>query len=269
MPERPAPHPGTAGPGVMLPQWPAPARVRACTTTRSGGSSAPPFDSANFALDTGDDDAAVRNNRARLQEALRLPEPPRWLRQVHGTRVVDAARAAPGSEADACVSTTPGRVCALLTADCVPVLLCDRAGTCVGAAHAGWRGLAAGVLENAVRAMHAPPGALLAWLGPGIGPAAFEVGEEVRAAFLAADPGAGEAFAPSAGGRWLADLYRLARRRLAAAGVYEVHGGEHCTYSDPARFFSYRRDGVTGRMATLIWLAGAGAPPPPGSRRAG
>jgi YfiH family protein len=157
-------------------------------------------------------------------------------------------------DADAVFTTEPGRVCAVRTADCLPVLLCDERATCVAAAHAGWRGLAAGVLEATVAALPAPPSRLLAWLGPAIGPAAYEVGHEVRAAFMAADPGCGGCFAPSPRGRWLADLAALARRRLARAGVRRVHGADLCTHADARRFYSYRRDAVTGRMATGAWI---------------
>jgi len=243
-------------PGLIRPDWPAPARVRAASTTRVGGVSAPPWRALNLARGVGDDEAAVRENRRRVAAALDLPATPCWLRQRHGTAVVDAARAAPGADADAAFARAPGAVGVVLTADCVPVLLCDRDGTRVGVAHAGWRGLAAGVLEATVAALAAPPERLLAWLGPGIGAGAFEVGDEVRAAFLDRDPGAGAALRPSPGGRWLADLHHLARRRLARAGVEAVHGGGRCTYSEPGHFYSHRRDGpATGRMATYAWLA--------------
>lgn len=232
--------------------WPAPPQVRALTTTRIGGVSNGRWAGLNLAAHVDDDPAAVAANRRLLREALALPAEPRWLEQVHGTCAVDAA--GPACRADASFSDRPGVVCAVLTADCLPVLLCDRAGTRVAAAHAGWRGLVGGVLESTVAALGPDPARLLAWLGPAIGPAAFEVGEEVRAVFLAADPGAAPAFRPSSDGRWLADLYTLARRRLEAAGVGGVYGGTWCTYGDAARFYSYRRDGVTGRMGSLIWL---------------
>jgi YfiH family protein len=183
-----------------------------------------------------------------------LPAEPLWLRQVHGTVCVDAARAAPGTEADAAVARGPGAVCAVLTADCLPVLLCDDAGTTVAAAHAGWRGLAAGVIESSVRAMGLPGERLCAWLGPAIGPQNFEVGDEVRTIFMAHDPAAAQAFAPTAPGKWLCDIYRLARQRLAALGVHRVAGAEFCTVRQRDRFYSYRRDGVSGRMASLVWL---------------
>ena len=239
-------------PDWIVPDWPAPARVRALATTRSGGVSAPPYDGFNLATHVGDDPAAVIENRRRLRSAL--PAEPLWLTQVHGTRVVSAEAAESGSEADACVARAPGRVCAVQSADCLPVLFADLAGTVVAAAHAGWRGLAAGVLERTAAAMAVAPKDLIAWLGPAIGPAAFEVGAEVRGIFCAADPAAAGAFAANERGRWQCDLAALARLRLAQAGVTRVFGGGWCTYSDPLRFYSYRRDGVTGRMASLIWL---------------
>jgi len=238
----------------LTPDWPAPPTVRAVTTTRVGGVSRPPFDTMNLADHVGDDPEAVAANRAALRARLALPSEPVWLSQVHGTRVCNAGKIASGCEGDAGVTHRPGVVCAVLTADCLPVLLCDGGGTRVAAVHAGWRGLADGVVEAAVDALGVPGEELMAWLGPGIGPHAFEVDEEVRAAFLHADAAADGAFRPSPAGRWLADLYALARLRLANHGVTRVHGGGLCTFNDAARFYSYRRDGTTGRMATLIWL---------------
>lgn len=237
----------------IVPDWPAPSRVRACVTTRGGGCSRGPWDSLNLGDHVGDDPLAVAANRERVVRALGLPAPPLWLKQVHGCDILEAERAQPGCEADGSVSRTPGKVCAVMSADCLPVLLCDRRGGCVAAVHAGWRGLAAGVIEAAVERMGVPSSGILAWLGPAIGPDRFEVGEEVRAAFLERDQGAAENFRP-AGSRWLADIYALARARLRHCGVEAVYGGAWCTFSDEARFFSYRRDGVTGRMASLIWL---------------
>ena len=253
------------GEAILRANWPAPANVRAFTTLRSGpGDSLPPFDRFNMGLRCGDDPASARRNREILGVGLRLPERPRWLEQVHGIDVVRFDSAAPGRDipaisvsepvADASVSSEPGTVLAVLTADCLPVLFCNEQGTEVGAAHAGWRGLSAGVLEATVRTMRSPPSALLAWLGPAAGPHAYEVGAEVRDAFVAADPNADFAFTPTREGHWLVDLYRLARQRLAAAGVEQVFGGGFCTISDPARFYSYRRDRQTGRMATVIML---------------
>ena len=237
----------------IVPDWPVPAAVRALSTTRAGGVSLAPYASLNLGAHVGDDPARVAENRARLRRLL--PAEPCWLNQVHGSAVVDAAAVAGLPDADAAFSRKPGAVCVVMTADCLPVLLCDRAGTVVAAAHAGWRGLHGGVVEATVAAMGVAPGELIAWLGPAIGPQAFEVGGEVRAAFVAADGRADAAFRPAAqAGKWLADLYLLARQRLAALGVSAVHGGDCCTVGEADRFFSYRRDGVTGRMASLIWL---------------
>lgn len=245
----------TDKPGVMPVEWPAPPNVHAFFTLRSGGASAGPFASFNLAQHVGDAPAAVAANRARLRDALSLAREPVWLSQVHGTRVIDANAAEGGSalEADGSYSEQAAVVCAVLTADCLPILLCDRAGTRVAALHAGWRGLAAGVVAAGVAAMGPRGAALLAWLGPAIGPQHFEVGPEVRQAFLARNPNAAAAFAPGRGDRWFADLYALARGELSACGVNQVFGGGLCTVSDPARFFSYRRDGQCGRMASLIW----------------
>jgi hypothetical protein len=241
--------------GWIEPDWPAPRRVRAVSTTRSGGCSRGPYRSFNLGAHCGDAAAAVERNRAVLRAVL--PAEPCWLRQVHGTGVLVHGGDSPGGaappEADAQISRRAGLVCAILTADCLPVLLCDRRGTEVAAAHAGWRGLAAGVLERTVQAMTAPPGSLLAWLGPAIGPAAYEVGDDVRAAFAPHQAEGARAFRPQ-GSRWLFNLYAMARHCLARAGVEAVWGGNCCTHTDAGRFFSHRRDGVCGRMATLIWL---------------
>ncbi len=243
-------------PDWIAPDWPAPANVRAVITTRAGGTSGGPYASLNLGLRTGDDPRAVAANRSALRAAL--PQEPRWLTQVHGNRVIDAdvpvAVPAPEADAaDAAVARRPGTVCAVLIADCVPVLFADRTGTIVAIAHAGWRGLAGGVLENTMRAMQREPEQLLAFLGPGIGPRAFEVGPDVRDAFVGQDPAAADAFVPCAPGKWLADLFALARQRLRRAGVTGIHGGGVCTWSDAGRFFSYRRERTTGRMAALIW----------------
>ncbi len=238
---------------LITPDWPAPGRVRALTTSRHGGVSLPPYDTLNLGDHVGDDPAAVAENRRRLTAELGLPGEPRWLTQVHGTCAADAIAVHGSCEADASHTDSPGVVCAVLTADCLPVLLCDREGRRVAAVHAGWRGLLGGVIEETIAAMGAER-ELLAWLGPAIGPAAFEVGDEVREAFIADSPGAKAAFVPSANVRWMADIYTLARQRLHRAGVSSVSGGDHCTYSEPDRFYSYRRDGRTGRMASLIWF---------------
>jgi YfiH family protein len=250
----------TAG---IIPDWPAavPA-VGGLSTTRRGGVSGAPYDDGaggggfNLALHVGDDAARVAQNRARLRAVL--PGEPVWLSQVHGAEVVDAAGVQGVPEADASFSTRPGVVCAILTADCLPVLFADRSGAVVAAAHAGWRGLARGVLQNTVARMRqAGAGDIVAWLGPAIGPERFEVGAEVRAAFADADAAAGAAFVAQADGKYLADIYQLARLALAGCGVCAVGGGGLCTVSENSRFYSYRRDGVTGRMASLIWIPSA------------
>ena len=237
----------------IRPDWPAPTNVHAAVTTRIGGISPPPFNSLNLGDHVGDDPAAVAENRRRVVEELYLSAGPRWLSQVHGTDVVDATAISPGCEADASRTNQSGVVCAVLTADCLPVLVCDKAGRNVAAVHAGWRGLLNGVIERAISEMEAE-GGFLAWLGPAIGPEAFEVGDEVRDAFLATHTGAESAFKPSANGRWLADIYLLATQRLQRVGVEGIYGGGFCTFTDVERFYSYRRDGRTGRMASLIWL---------------
>lgn len=236
----------------IVPEWPAPAGVGALSTVRDGGMSSGPWRSLNLGDHVGDDPACVAANRARLR--AELPAEPVWLRQVHGTRCVVADEVAVGIEADAAITRRRGVVCAVLTADCLPVLLCDDAGSVVGVAHAGWRGLAAGVIEATVQAMAVPGDRLMAWLGPGIGPLAFEVGADVHAAFVDADPGAASAFVGHDNGKWLCDIAALAARRLAALGVRRITKADFCTAREPARFFSYRRDGVCGRMASLVWL---------------
>lgn len=240
--------------GILLtPDWPAPACVRAATTLRTGGVSPAPYDSLNLAEHVGDEPDNVAANRRILSTALSLPQDPLWLTQVHGTEVVPADGTS-GCEADAIMADRSGEVCAVLTADCLPVLFCSTGGDRVAAAHAGWRGLCAGVLEHTVERMGVAGEEVIAWLGPAIGPAVFEVGAEVRQAFMKQDPAASAAFVPSRPGHWFADLYLLARRRLAAVGVTAVHGGGFCTFSDPERFYSYRREGRTGRMASLVWI---------------
>ena len=235
--------------------WPAPPGVRALTTLRHRlGVSQPPFDDFNLGSRCGDGADAVAENRRQLETALALPSPPRWLRQVHGVGVVRT----PGfdePDADAAVTSTPGTVLAILTADCLPVVFAARDGSEVAAAHAGWRGLADGMLEATVAAMSTPADGIVAWLGPAAGPDAYEIGIDVFEAFVSRDAGAAAAFAPTRPGHWKVDLYALARRRLAAVGVTDVHGGGLCTISDPQRFFSHRRDGRSGRIATLAWIA--------------
>jgi hypothetical protein len=236
----------------IVPDWPAPATVRAFMTTRAGGVSRGACAGFNVSYKVGDDPAAVDENRRRL--GALLPAGPCWLTQVHGTRVVEAGAAEEPPQADASFTRRTGTVCVVTVADCVPVLFCDTAGTVVAAAHAGWRGLAGGVLENTVQSLGIPAAEVLAWLGPGIGPRAFEVGDDVREVFLQHDAAAASAFAPRAPGKWLADLYTLARQRLATHGVTRVFGGDHCTFSEPERFFSWRRERAGGRMAALVWI---------------
>ncbi|GBG12902.1 laccase domain-containing protein [Novimethylophilus kurashikiensis] len=239
----------------IVPEWPAPANVHALQTTRLGGLSRPPYDSLNLGSHVGDEPLIVERNRNLLNPYM--PSEPVWLEQVHGTHVVLAETAGCLPKGDACVARADNAVCAIMTADCLPVLLCAEDGSVVGAAHAGWRGLADGVIEQTVDAMQVGGNRLLAWLGPAIGPDSFEVGEDVRAAFIEHNPAAGQAFKPdpTTPGKFLADLYVLARQRLDAVGVARIYGGEYCTYSDSQRFYSYRRDGRTGRMASLIWKA--------------
>jgi YfiH family protein len=258
----------------ITPDWPTPPGVKALSTLRVGGASLAPYESLNLGDHVGDAAEAVAANRQTLRAAAALPAEPDWLVQVHGARVRNLDEPAPAAAAhDGAVTRTPGRICAILTADCLPVLLAAEDGSAVGAAHAGWRGLAGGVIEAAVQALGVPPPALLAWLGPAIGPGAFEVGPEVREAFLAAAEGAAgagvagpgtagkgahaasvaAAFAPNACGRFLADLYQLARLRLERLGITRIYGGGACTFTESAQYFSHRRDGRTGRQATLIW----------------
>lgn len=240
--------------------WPAPAHVHAMTTTRDGGGSVGTCRSFNLATHVGDDPAAVAANRAALRRLLQLQHEPVWLEQVHGIEVIDAAAATGVPIADGSYTDRPNIVCAVLTADCLPIFLCDDAGSRVAVLHAGWRGLAAGVIEQGLLRMGTPTATtgIHAWLGPAIGPRAFEVGDEVRAQFIAADAQAASAFVAHRPGHWLADLYALARRRLQRCGVTSVHGGDACTFTDAERFYSYRRDGACGRMASLIWLAARG-----------
>lgn len=234
----------------LRPQWPAPERVRAFTSFRSGGASLGEFASLNLGNHVGDQPEHVAENRRLLAQALQLPAEPVWLTQLHGCHIVDAAT--PDTlEADGSWTGQPGIVCAVMTADCLPILLCDLAGRKIAAVHAGWRGLASGVIEAAVAALQ--PAELMAWLGPAIGPDAFEVGPEVRDIFMQRHSSYGEAFRPGSGDRWLADLYQLARLILEGRGIGRIYGGGLCTASDPQHFYSHRRDGRTGRMATLIW----------------
>lgn len=242
-----------ASPGWIPADWPAPARVQAGVTTRVGGVSMAPYASLNLAQHVGDEPASVLENRARLRRFLQLSAEPIWLNQVHGVQVCTDVQT--GTQADACVSDQPGRVCVIMTADCLPVLFCDQAGSVVAAAHAGWRGLAAGVIAETVKRMRVEPGKLMCWLGPAIGPRAFEVGDDVRNAFLALAGGYARVFASHQSGKWLMDIYAAARLQLSGLGITQISGGEYCTYTDPQQFYSYRREQVTGRMASLIWLS--------------
>jgi polyphenol oxidase len=241
----------------LTPEWPVPAAVGALSTCRGGGTSEAPYASLNLGAHVGDAPAAVAENRRRLHLAAELPAEPTWLAQVHGTEVADLDVPNSSATADGAVTRRPGRIAAILTADCLPVLFAAESGDVVAAAHAGWRGLAAGIIEATVRALAVPPRALLVWLGPAIGPRHFEIGAEVRHELLKLDPGALPAFAVNARGRFMADLAALARRRLERLGIERVYGGGECTYTHSERYFSHRRDGRTGRQATLIWLRGA------------
>ncbi|MEO6421330.1 MAG: peptidoglycan editing factor PgeF [Candidatus Nitrotoga sp.] len=236
----------------ITPDWPAPKNVRTLQTTRNGGMSGAPYDSLNLSSNVGDAPLAVARNRMLLEPIL--PSEPVWLKQVHGVVVADAAQAECWPEADASISTHPGAVCVVTTADCLPVILCNDQGSVVSAVHAGWRGLCDGVIEHTIRAMDVPPNTLMAWLGPAIGAKAFEIGNEVCAEFIGKDKLTAAAFVPGTSEKWFADIYQLAGFRLNASGVTRVYGGGLCTYADSANFFSYRRDSVTGRMGTFIWL---------------
>ena len=246
----------TSNAQLIIPDWPIPRRVKSISTTRVGGFSDPPFDSFNLGIRAGDDPAIAQKNRELLCEQAGLPADPCWLWQVHSTRVVDAATTITETQADASWTDRSGFVCVALAADCLPVLFADRQGRCVAAAHAGWRGLLNGVLEAVIDTLPVASGELMAWLGPAIGPTAFEVGQEVHDAFLQVNAEfAGSFTAGKTPGKWMADLPQLARSRLRNAGVTDIFGGDRCTYSEPEAFYSYRRDGQrSGRMASLIWL---------------
>ena len=239
----------------LLADWPAPANIRAFTTTRLGGNSAGAFSRFNMGLYSGDDQAVVQQNRQQLMDDWQLTGTPQWLKQVHGVTVVHSRLNGQEQEADACFSTDAGVASAVLTADCLPVLLCNQSGTVVAAAHAGWKGLVGGVLEATVKAMQVPEEDIMAWMGPAIGPDNFEIGPEVREQFLKVMPDAEQAFKPGEGDRWYGDLYLLARLRLQAVGLAGVYGGGFCTVDQSEQFFSYRRDGQqSGRMASMIWM---------------
>ncbi len=238
----------------LVPDWPAPRNVRAFVTTRAGGVSAGEYASMNLGASSGDEPSRVERNRQVVRELL--PTTPRWMVQVHGNQVadLDIFREADTPTADGAVSSTPGRVATVLTADCMPLFVADMRGGRVGVVHAGWRGMASGVIENVVRSLGAPAANVTAWMGPAIGPSAFQVGPEVKEAFERFDPAAASAFVPDVPGKFMCDLYALARQRLARAGVREIHGGGYCTHGDATRFFSYRRAPKSGRMGAFIWL---------------
>jgi YfiH family protein len=240
---------------LIRPDWRVSDRVKACVTTRISGYSQAPYDSLNVGDHVGDDPKSVQRNRERLSLMLGLPSEPKWLNQVHGKTVLNAAQIQPGDQADASFSREPGVVCVVMTADCLPVFFSDAKGREVAVAHAGWRGLCDGVLEATIDAMQTPPSRIITWLGPAIGPEYFEVGDDVQSAFQQADSATTQAFRPLSNGKWLADMYMLARLRLERAGVKEVFGGGLCTFQGEKRFYSYRRDGAqSGRMASLIWM---------------
>lgn len=242
----------------IYPDWPAPSNVKAVMTTRHGGVSVAPFDSMNLGTHVDDSTDHVKQNRELLSQVLSLPSPPLWLNQVHGTKIANHKDDRSGCDADAIGSSKAGEVCAIMTADCLPVLFCNRQGTRVAAAHAGWRGLQSGILEKCVTTMNCKSEEILVWLGAAIGPSAFEVGGEVREAFTAVYSESASAFVrnPNNQSKWLADIYQLAKIHLSASGIEagNIYGGEGCTFSDESLYFSYRRENRTGRMASLIWL---------------
>jgi YfiH family protein len=241
----------------LIPNWDAPENIKAVMTSRQGGVSNPPFDSMNLADHVDDDLQMVAKNRASLKQKLSLPNDPFWLTQVHGVTIANADQQYKGKvKADASVAYKAGSVCAVMTADCLPVLFCNQQGTAIAAAHAGWRGLHTGILEQTVKSLNCPAKEVMAWFGAAIGAKHFEVGNEVREAFVSVQAEANNAFISSANtGKWLADIYLLARLRLQAIGVNKITGGEYCSYQDKKRFYSYRREIKTGRMASLIWMS--------------
>ncbi|MBB71556.1 MAG: hypothetical protein CMF50_04095 [Legionellales bacterium] len=239
---------------VIQPNWPAPANIHGFTTTRLGGVSEAPYDSFNLGDHVGDSEAHVSQNRQLLAECFNLPSSPIWLRQIHSPVCVKANASHLHNEADGSYSRTPGEVCAVLTADCLPILICNKQGSEVAALHGGWRGLFAGIIANALTMLDSSPEELLVWLGPAIGPNAFEVGPEVRDNFISLIPTLAEAFKPGNGDRWYGDIYGIARQQCQALGITAIYGGNYCTVSTPDLFYSYRRDGTTGRMASLIWM---------------
>lgn len=239
---------------IIKPDWPAPTSVHACTTLRMGGYSEAPFNALNMSVNAGDNLENVLSNRFLVMEALSLPSEPTWLKQVHDNRVICLDGFNDSNEADGSFAKTPNKVCVVLTADCLPVLITNRSGSFVCALHAGWRGLARGIIAQAIKALKRGDDELLVWLGPAIGPKAFEVGPEVRDEFLQLDPDLNSAFTQSVGDRWLADIYAIARTQLTKLGIDQIYSGNYCTYSDPKRFYSYRRDKIKAAMASMIWM---------------
>ena len=240
---------------LIFPDWPAPNTIKAVSTTRLGGFSLPPYDGFNLGTHVGDEPSTVIKNRDYLVDVAQLPESPRWLNQVHGTRVINSNDWQLNIDADAIVSQQNNHICTIMTADCLPLLLCNKQGDTVAAIHAGWRGLAAGIIENTIAQFHCAPEDILVWLGPAIGPNQFEVGNDVYQSFTAHSTKAIQAFQQTDATHYLADIYLLARQRLTALGVNAIFGGDLCTSSDEQHFFSYRRDDVTGRMASMIWIS--------------
>lgn len=239
----------------IKPDWPAPTQIKAFTTTRIGGFSSAPYNTLNLGKDVGDDLINVEKNRALLQKQLQLPSEPLWLKQTHGIDVVQAESQHPYVNADASFTLQKNIVCTVQTADCLPILICDRAATCVAAIHAGWKGLVAGIIEATIKTIKIPGKELLVWLGPAIGPQTFEVGRDVYEKFTLHDSNATAGFKQINTEKWLANIYLLATQRLHACGVDAIYGGNFCTYTDKENFFSYRRDKTTGRMNTLIWIS--------------
>ncbi|OUR65475.1 multi-copper polyphenol oxidoreductase [Methylophaga sp. 42_25_T18] len=239
---------------LIIPNWPAPNNIKAISTTRHGGYSSPPFGKLNLGSHVGDDQLIVSQNRQQLIQLANLPESPLWLQQVHGSHMINSADWQADIEADAMFSQHANHICTVMTADCLPLLLCNQQGDTVAAVHVGWRGLAAGIIDKALKAFSCEASDIMAWLGPAIGPAQFEVGKEVYDMFVGKSPNAADAFIATKSQHYLADIYSLARQYLQKQGVQNIFGGEFCTVSDEERFFSYRRDGITGRMASMIWI---------------
>lgn len=239
---------------LIIPDWPAPSWIKAATTTRQGGFSDPPFDSLNLSQTVGDNAGCVVKNQTLLKKLLGFTQDPLWLKQTHGTRIISAKNTSSDRVADAVCAYEPQSVCTVLTADCLPLLVCSKTKSCIAAIHAGWKGLAAGVIENSIKALACPAEDLLVWLGPAIGPQAFVVGQDVFAVFVKKNPQFKAAFEEIGNKQWLANLYHLAKQHLNTLGISAIYGGQYCTYSNKKQFFSFRRDKITGRMASLIWI---------------